>query len=122
MRRAALAGISLAAIALASAGCGSGGGVAVPGGNAERGKAVIAQAGCGACHTIAGVDGADGTVGPSLDGISRRRTIAGRLSNTPDNLARWIRAPQQLDPGNLMPDLGLDRADARDIAAYLDRN
>ena len=54
----------------------------------------------------------DGEVGPSLDGLGDRRTIAGRLANTPENLARWIGSPQQVDPGNLMPDLGLGPAEA----------
>jgi cytochrome c2 len=78
--------------------------------------------GCGSCHTISGVDGADGKIGPSLAGVAERRTIAGRLENTPQNLTLWIREPQRVDPGNLMPGLGLSEADARDIAAYLDRH
>jgi hypothetical protein len=45
--------------------------------------------------------------------------IAGRLSNTEENLMLWIQNPQQIDPGNAMPDLGVTQEEARDIAAYL---
>jgi cytochrome c len=58
-------------------------------------------------------------VGPPLNGLSNRIYIAGRLPNTPRNLIRWIRYPQQIYPGNVMPDLGISNHDARDIAAYL---
>jgi cytochrome c2 len=88
--------------------------------DASRGRALIAAVGCGACHTIPGVEGADGAVGPSLAGLGGRRSIAGRLPNTPDNLALWIQGPQEVDPGNLMPDLGLSRTEATEIASYLE--
>ncbi len=46
--------------------------------------------------------------------------VAGLLPNTPDNLALWIARPQEIVPGNVMPDSGLSVAQARNIAAYLD--
>jgi cytochrome c1 len=58
-------------------------------------------------------------VGPPLGNVARRAVIGGRLSNTPDNLTRWIQDPQGVDPGNAMPNLGVSAAEARDIAAYL---
>jgi cytochrome c2 len=91
----------------------------VPGGDPYRGRAAIAKYGCGACHIIPGVAGAQGKVGPPLTGIAGRAVIAGRLPNTPESLIRWIRNPQAIEPGNVMPDLGVTEADARDIAAYL---
>jgi cytochrome c1 len=51
--------------------------------------------------------------------MGRRGYIAGHLPNNGPNLIRWIRDPQQVDPGNAMPDLGVGDVDARDIAAYL---
>jgi cytochrome c1 len=75
--------------------------------------------GCGACHTVPGVPGADGRIGPELSGLADHENIAGRLENTPDNLVRWISHPQEVDPGNVMPDLGVPDSAARDIAAYL---
>jgi cytochrome c len=31
----------------------------------------------------------------------------------------WIRHPQQLEPGVVMPEMGVTQEDARDLAAYL---
>jgi len=45
--------------------------------------------------------------------------IAGELPNVPDNLVRWIMNPPAIEPGTAMPDLGLSKQQARDIAAYL---
>lgn len=91
----------------------------VPGGDAERGASLLAAYGCGACHAIPGVRGADALVGPPLTGWAERRYIAGSLVNTPENLMRWIMTPQAIEPGTAMPDLGVDEAAARDMAAYL---
>jgi len=92
---------------------------AVPGGDAERGRQLIPQYGCGACHAIPGIDGAKGQVGPPLVGIADRAYLAGVLSNTPDNMVTWIMHPQQIAPGSAMLELGVSERDARDIAAYL---
>jgi cytochrome c1 len=91
----------------------------VPGGQADRAPAAIAAYGCGACHTIAGIPGADATVGPPLTGLAYRQFIAGSLPNTADNLVLWIQHPQLVVPGNAMPEMGVTEQDAYDIAAYL---
>jgi len=49
------------------------------GGDADRGKALILQFDCGSCHTIPGVRGARGLVGPPLLWFARRTFIAGLL-------------------------------------------
>ena len=85
----------------------------------ERGARLIQQYGCGGCHTVPGVDRADGLVGPPLTRFGARSYIAGELPNSEDNLRRWIRDPQAVEPGTAMPDLGVSEIDARDIAAYL---
>jgi cytochrome c len=92
---------------------------AVPGGDPRRGKEAVASLGCGSCHMIPGITGANGSVGPPLAGLSQRKIIAGELANTPNNLTRWIEDPQGVEPGNAMPDLGIGHDLARDIAAYL---
>jgi len=89
------------------------------GAHAERGPALIQQYGCGACHAIAGVANARGEVGPPLTQFGRRAYIVGLLINNPDNLVKWLRAPQSVVPGNAMPNTGLSEQDARDIAAFL---
>ncbi len=92
---------------------------AAKGGNVKRGQQFIYSYSCGACHTIPGVAEAKGTVGPPLQAFAERSYIAGSLENTPENLAHWIRTPQQIEPGTAMPDLGVTREQAVDIAAYL---
>jgi cytochrome c2 len=87
---------------------------------ADKGAQLIGTKGCGLCHSIPGIASADGNVGPPLDHIASRVYIAGMLRNSPDNLARWIRTPQEVVPGNAMPDMDLSKSEARAIAAYLD--
>jgi cytochrome c len=92
---------------------------AMTGGEPARGKGLIRKYGCQACHTIPGVSGADGTIGPSMEGIARRAYLAGKLQNEPQNMIRWIREPQEVSPGTVMPEMGVTEQDGRDIAAYL---
>jgi cytochrome c len=91
----------------------------VPGGDAAQGKMAISRYGCGSCHTIQGVDTAKGRVGPELVDYRRQGFVAGRLPNTPHDLANWIKDPQKYLPGTVMPTLGVTDSDARNIAAYL---
>lgn len=91
----------------------------VTAGNAANGLRLLYSYGCGSCHTIPGVGEADGTIGPPLSGLGSRLYIAGVLENTPNNLFRWIAQPQEVQPGNAMPDLGVTQQQARDMAAYL---
>ena len=116
MRRLVLIGVLLPLLAA----CGSGGsGRPIVVGDPSRGHDLIVHYGCGACHRVPGVQGANGHVGPSLHGLPDRPTIAGTLPNTPRNAVRWIVDPQRFVPGNDMPVLGLTRAEARDVVAYL---
>ena len=89
------------------------------GGDPGLGKAAIRKYGCQTCHTIPGVEGATGIVGPPLDRIGSRAYLAGQLENTPENLMRWIREPQSIAPGTAMPDMHVTEKDGRDIAAFL---
>ena len=88
--------------------------------NAHRGATLIARLGCGACHSIPGIENARGLVGPPLDNIAERTFIAGLLPNTQGNMVRWLEAPQSVVPGNAMPNMELSDRDAEDITAYLD--
>jgi cytochrome c2 len=89
-------------------------------GDPRQGRVVAIREACGSCHTIPGLQQADGLAGPPLTGFARRTMIAGILGNTPDNLVRWLRSPQAVVPGNAMPDLRLSETEARDVAAYLE--
>ena len=90
-------------------------------GDPERGKLLLRQYGCGACHSIPGVPAAQGNVGPPLDAIAKRVYLAGVLPNTPENMVRWIRVPQELAPGTAMPNLQVPEPHAQDMVAYLYR-
>jgi cytochrome c1 len=85
----------------------------------RRGADLIIANGCGTCHSIPGIAGARGNVGPPLDHIGTRVFIAGMLRNTPDNMVRWLKNPQAIIPGNAMPNMKLNDTQARDITAYL---
>ncbi|MFP3902285.1 MAG: c-type cytochrome [Acidimicrobiia bacterium] len=104
------------------AGCGDDGGDAIEfetGGDPEAGRDAIRDLGCGTCHTVPGVRGADALVGPPLTDWAQRSYIAGSLRNTPEELERWILDPQGIEPGTAMPDVGATEEQAAHIAAYL---
>lgn len=89
------------------------------GADIERGRQLISHYGCVACHTVPGIRGPTATVGPSLEKIGLRAYLGGVLPNTPTNLLRWLRDPPAIDPRTAMPNMGLNDAEAKDIAAYL---
>jgi cytochrome c len=91
----------------------------VAGGDPQRGALAIRSYGCGTCHRIPGIAGADSMVGPPLDDWVERHYIAGGLPNQPDFLIEWIRFPQAIEPGNAMPNMGVTEQEARDMSAYL---
>lgn len=113
------------ALLAAASACGRPGGgtereaAALTGGDPARGRDLLRSYGCQSCHTIRGVPGADGLVGPPLDGIASRSYIAGVLTNQPDHMLRWIQDPRGVDSLTAMPDVGVTPGDARHIAAYL---
>ena len=88
-------------------------------GEAARGQALIVDYGCGTCHVIPEVPGANGLTGPPLSAMRRQAYVAGVLPNTPEALARFIMDPQEVDPRSAMPELGVDADDAAAIAAFL---
>jgi len=87
-------------------------------GDAKRGEQRVAAYGCASCHEV-GAATPRGRVGPPLTDIASRSYIAGRFANDEIWMTLWLEHPQQLKPGTAMPELGVSRRDARDIAAYL---
>jgi cytochrome c2 len=87
--------------------------------NAENGRLLLRQFGCGACHRIPGVPDAQGNVGPPLEGVARRVYLGGVLPNSRENMARWIRSPKSFDPQTAMPELQVGEEHARDMVSYL---
>jgi cytochrome c oxidase subunit 2 len=61
-----------------------------------------------------------GLIGPNLANVgSRSHIAAGWLKNTDENLERWIREPQAVKKGVLMPNLGVTVEESRALRAYL---
>jgi len=89
------------------------------GADMERGRRLIGEYGCVACHTVPGVRGPTSKVGPPLENMALRAYIGGVLPNSPDNLVRWLLDPPAIDPRTVMPSMGMSAADAKDMAAYL---
>ena len=75
---------------------------------------------CAVCHSISGTE-ARGTVGPGLSHFKSRSSIAaGTLSNTRENLTRWIRNPAAYKPGVRMPAVAIDDTELATLVAYLE--
>ena len=91
----------------------------IGGGRADRGQIAIRRYGCGSCHTIPGISGANGLVGPPLGGIASRVYVGGVVTNTPDHMIRWLEDPRSISPKTAMPNLGVTHGDAANIASYL---
>lgn len=88
-------------------------------GEAAQGAHVFMTSACAGCHQIRGTS-AHGLVGPDLTHLESRATLAAlTIPNTPGNLAFWIRHPQNVKPGNKMPDLQLSDSDWHALNAYL---
>jgi cytochrome c oxidase subunit 2 len=85
---------------------------------AKKGGELFSQTACVGCHTIRGVSG--GAIGPDLTHVgSRNMLAAGIVANTPENMVRWLKNPQAVKPGVLMPNLGLTDDQAKALTAYL---
>lgn len=106
-------------ILLLMAACGDDGHMKVAGGDAQRGKVIVQQYGCVACHVIPGLPNPGSNVGPPLVWMAKRGYIAGVLPNTPENMLQWLQDPPGVDPRTAMPNLGITDDQARHIAAYL---
>jgi cytochrome c oxidase subunit 2 len=53
--------------------------------------------------------------------LQSRATLAAlTIPNTRADLAAWLRNPQHIKPGNLMPRLNLSKRDFDDLLAYLE--
>lgn len=91
----------------------------LPSAEADRGRALVVEKGCAACHSFPDVRWPRGAVGPPLAGFADQGLIAGRLPNQPGHLIRFIRNAPAFVPGGAMPAVPMSDQDARDVAAYL---
>jgi cytochrome c oxidase subunit 2 len=93
---------------------------AAQGNQYAAGEKLFTAKGCVACHALYAVNAPKGMVGPNLANVGARSYIAaGTLKNTDENLAHWIRDPQGIKKGVLMPNLGVSEPDSKALAAFL---
>ena len=86
---------------------------------ALTGRRVFETTACINCHTVGGTV-ANGRFGPDLTHLMSRSTIAsGAAENTPDNLRLWLRNPDAIKPGSLMPAMQLSDADLDALVRYM---
>jgi len=84
------------------------------------GEKLFLTKGCMGCHSLQAANAPKGLIGPNLANVGSRAYIAaGWLANTDENLERWIREPQAVKKGVLMPNLGVTVEEARALRAYL---
>ena len=85
-----------------------------------KGLAVFQTSTCINCHAIRGVAGADLRVAPDLTHVASRKQLAsGMIDNTPANMRLWLKSPQHIKPGALMPDFSLTDEQLDQLATYL---
>lgn len=86
----------------------------------RRGHQVFMRTTCVMCHTIRGtLSGSN--AGPDLTHFGSRRTLgAASLPNTRENLAAWIRDPQQIKPGTHMPPNAFPPDELNALVEYLE--
>ena len=94
-------------------------GPAVMSDQVANGRRVFEANACVNCHTIAGTV-ANGKFGPDLTHLMSRTTIAaGAAPNTEENLKLWVKEPDAIKPGCLMPAMQLEPRDVDALVAYL---
>jgi len=87
---------------------------------ASEGRRIFETTACIDCHTVAGTV-ASGRFGPDLTHLMSRDTIAaGAAPNTAENLQLWIRNPDAIKPGSLMPAMELNDQQLDALTAYLE--
>jgi len=85
----------------------------------EAGRATFLSLSCVNCHTLSGTS-ASGTFGPDLSHLMSRATLgSGVIPNTPENLRAWVKDPQAIKPGNLMPNMQLNARELDEVVSYL---
>jgi cytochrome c oxidase subunit 2 len=83
------------------------------------GRRVFETEACMNCHSIRGT-ATTGRFGPDLTHLMSRSTIAsGAELNTKDNLRQWIRDPDSIKPGSLMPAMKLSDEELEQVTDYL---
>lgn len=82
-------------------------------------RQVFESLSCVNCHTVRGA-AATGKFGPDLTHLMSRTTLAsGMIPNTRENLRAWLKDPQAIKPGSLMPAMQLTDGQLDALVSYL---
>ena len=85
----------------------------------EAARSKFLSLNCINCHTVSGTAAA-GRFGPDLSHLMSRTTLgAGVLPNTAENLRAWVKDPQAIKHGNLMPNMQLNPRELNEVVTYL---
>jgi cytochrome c oxidase subunit II len=91
-----------------------------PNPSVEQGRKIFSASSCGSCHRVGGST-ATGVFGPDLTHYMSRETLgSGVAANSSENIRAWVKDPQALKPGCLMPNMKLDDHEVDQIVAYLE--
>ena len=86
---------------------------------AQQGRKIFFANSCVNCHTIRGTS-AQGMFGPDLTHLMSRETLgSGAAPNTSEMLRAWVRDPQKLKVGCLMPNMQMTDTEVDQVVAYL---
>jgi cytochrome c oxidase subunit II len=87
--------------------------------SAASGRRVFETTACINCHAVRGTP-ANGRFGPDLTHLMSRATIgSGAAENTPENLRLWLKDPDAIKPGSLMPAMQLSEAELDALVRYM---
>jgi len=85
----------------------------------ESARVTFLSLSCVNCHAVSGTS-ATGTFGPDLSHLMSRATLgSGVIPNTPENLRAWVKDPQAMKRGNLMPNMQLNSRELDEVVTYL---
>ncbi|HEU4409367.1 MAG TPA: cytochrome c [Polyangiaceae bacterium] len=96
-------------------------------GDPGRGRAIVDEKGCGACHRMGGLNPPLAvSAPPALDGPTLRRATMlapdlrhARERMTPSRLRAWLRDPQAEKSDSVMPAFPMGDAELNDVVAFL---
>jgi cytochrome c oxidase subunit 2 len=87
--------------------------------SAAAGRRIFETTACINCHTVRGT-AANGRFGPDLTHLMSRATLAsGAAENTEENLRVWLKDPDAIKPGSLMPAMQLPDAELDAVVRYM---
>ena len=85
----------------------------------QSGRSLFLSLSCINCHAVSGTP-AVGLFGPDLSHLMSRAALgSGVIPNSAENLRAWIKDPQAIKPGNMMPNMQLNEKELDQVVAYL---